>query len=189
MNKLSPLGSIPSGWSVAKLVDLTTKIGSGATPRGGAATYLAQRSSYALVRSQCVHDRFFDLEALSFLSDLQAANLRNVELQAGDVLINITGDGVTFGRSCQVPSDALPAVVNQHVSIIRPNPEVLNSGYLSSYLVHPEVKNYVEGFNAGGSRRAITKGHIEQFEIPLPPISEQSAKLRPSLGLSMTRSN
>ncbi len=173
MSAHSPLGVLPDNWSVEKLECLTTKIGSGATPRGGAATYLERRVKYALVRSQCVHDRSFDLDALSFISDTQAAGLRGVELQEGDVLLNITGDGVTFGRCCQVPAGALPAVVNQHVAIIRPKREKLDPGYLASYLVHPDIKDYVEGFNAGGSRRAITKGHIESFEIALPPIEVQ----------------
>ncbi len=99
--------------------------------------------------------------------------MHGVVLQNGDVLLNITGDGVTFARACQVPGSALPAVVNQHVSIIRPAPHVANSGYVLAYLTHPAVKGYIEGFNAGGSRRALTKAHIESFEIPLPPIDEQ----------------
>jgi type I restriction enzyme S subunit len=90
-------------------------------------------------------------------------------------LLNITGDGITFGRSCIVPEDVLPACVNQHVSIIRANPEVCVPEYLLCYLTHPAIKGYIESFNAGGSRRAITKGHIESFEVALPPIAEQKA--------------
>lgn len=41
--------------------------------------------------------------------------------------------------------------------------------------MHPLSKEYIESFNAGGSRRAITKGHIESFQIPLPPLREQQA--------------
>ncbi|HOK89273.1 MAG TPA: restriction endonuclease subunit S, partial [Candidatus Hydrogenedentes bacterium] len=43
---------------------------------------------------------------------------------------------------------------------------------------HPEVKSYIESFNAGGSRRAVTKGHIESFRLPLPPLPEQRAIAR-----------
>lgn len=39
----------------------------------------------------------------------------------------------------------------------------------------PSVKPYIESFNAGGSRRAITKANIESFEVPFPPISVQKA--------------
>ncbi len=111
---------------------------------------------------------------LSFQTATQN-ELRNAEVQSGDVLLNITGDGVTFGRSCIVPDHVLPACVNQHVSIIRPDRRECDPGYLLSVLTHPATKGYIESFNSGGSRRAITKGHIESFEIPLPPLAEQKA--------------
>lgn len=95
--------------------------------------------------------------------------------KAGDILLNITGDGVTFGRACAIPGEVLPACVNQHVSIIRPDETQMLSGWLLCYLTHPEVKPYIESFNSGGSRRAITQGHIQSFIVPLPPTNEQRA--------------
>jgi len=91
-------------WPVASLGEVTLKIGSGATPKGGKEAYLAARSRFALVRSQNVLDRRFDTEGLAFISDEQARDLAGVVLQDGDLLLNITGDGVTFGRCCAVPS-------------------------------------------------------------------------------------
>ncbi|MCA9759189.1 MAG: restriction endonuclease subunit S [Candidatus Eisenbacteria bacterium] len=96
-------------------------------------------------------------------------------LQPGDLLLNITGDGVTFARACEVPSDVIPAVVNQHVCIVRVDPEVACPGFVLGYLTSPSAKSYIESFNAGGSRRAITKGHIESFVIPMPPLDVQRA--------------
>jgi type I restriction enzyme S subunit len=63
--------------------------------------------------------------------------------------------------------------VNQHVCIVRVDPTIADSGYVLGYLTDPRIKEYIESFNAGGSRRAITKGHIESFSIALPPLSEQ----------------
>ena len=166
---------LPAGWKVKQLGSFCTKIGTGATPRGGSEVYLNSRVSHALVRSQHVFDRHFDITGLAFISELHAKELRNAEVQAGDVLLNITGDGVTFGRACIVPDHILPACVNQHVAIIRPDSRDCDPGYLLSVLTHPLVKDYIESFNSGGSRRAITKGHIESFQIPLPPLAEQKA--------------
>lgn len=151
------------------------KIGSGATPTGGEASYLVERTRFALVRSQNVFDRRFEKAGLAFISDEQAERLKGVVLEQGDLLLNITGDGITFSRSCAVPNDILPACVNQHVAIIRLDPAVADAGFILSYLTHPVVKSYIESFNAGGSRRAITKGHIGSFQIPLPPRYEQRA--------------
>ena len=66
-----PIGSVPSGWQVAQLREVTTKVGSGATPKGGASVYLTQREKYALVRSQNVFDRLFSRDGLAFISDQQ----------------------------------------------------------------------------------------------------------------------
>ena len=172
-NLASPLGPLPAGWRLVALKDLATKIGSGATPKGGESVYLKKRSKFALVRSQNVYDRSFDDSSLAFISDFHAHELRGAEIKNGDLLLNITGDGVTFARSCLVPQAILPACVNQHVAIIRLQDDACLPGYLLSYLTHPEIKGYIESFNAGGSRRAITKGNIESFLVPIPPLSQQ----------------
>jgi type I restriction enzyme S subunit len=173
----SPISNV-AGWPEVSLSDITTKIGSGATPRGGSETYLATRTEYALVRSQNVFDRRFDSDGLVYISNEQAAGLRGASLQQDDVLLNITGDGITFGRACIVPEDIRPACVNQHVSIIRADRRKVDPGYILAFLTHPDVKPYIESFNAGGSRRAITKGHIESFRLPLPPLDQQHTVAR-----------
>jgi type I restriction enzyme, S subunit len=160
-------------WPSFELRKLARKIRSGATPRGGAEAYLSERINYALVRSQNVFDHRFETDGLAYITDAQARDLSGAELAADDVLLNITGDGVTFGRSCLLPSAMLPACVNQHVMLIRVDPTKCAPGYLAAWLALPETKRYIESFNAGGSRRAITKGHIEAFQVPLPPLDVQ----------------
>lgn len=172
-----------NGWDVAFLKDISLKIGSGSTPRGGESAYISERTNFAFIRSQNVYDFTFDVTGLRFISDEDANKLKGVHLQKDDVLLNITGDGVTFSRCCLVPEGILPAAVNQHVAIIRLDTTKCLPGYLMAYLCLPETKAYIESFNAGGSRRAITKGHIESFEIPLPPMIIQEHISRVTLGL------
>jgi len=149
------------------------KIGSGATPRGGADTYLDE-GEYALVRSQNVLDYCFSYNGLAFINEEQAKKLNNVEIQKGDILLNITGDSVA--RVCQIPKEILPARVNQHVAIIRPKPDVLNTQYLKYYLLNPSFKEYMLMLgSSGATRNAITKGMIEDFIIKAPSIVEQTA--------------
>ena len=171
--KRTAIGDLPPGWTIRTVSEFATKVGSGATPLGGKSVYLAERVSHALIRSQHVFDRHFDTAELAYISEEHSRELRNAEVRSGDVLLNITGDGVTFARACLVPDEILPACVNQHVSIIRVNRELCEPGYLLSFLTHPLAKRYMESFNTGGSRRAITKGHIESFEIPLPQMPVQ----------------
>ena len=160
-----------TGWPKVELGDVCTKIGSGATPRGGKDVYLDE-GPYTLIRSQNVYNDGFHYEGLAFIGEHHADQLQNVEVFETDVLLNITGDSVA--RICQVASDVLPARVNQHVAIIRPDSVNLDAGYLRYYLASPEMQTMLLSWaGSGGTRNALTKGMIESLEIPLPPLPEQ----------------
>ena len=155
------------------LSDCCLKIGSGATPRGGKSSYL-EEGPFSLIRSQNIHNNLFARAGLAFISDEQAKQLQNVEVQPNDVLLNITGDSVA--RVCQVPEDVLPARVNQHVAIIRPDSSKLIHKYLHYFLVNPKMQTYMLNLaSAGATRNALTKGMIESFEVPATSIDEQKA--------------
>jgi type I restriction enzyme S subunit len=62
--------------------------------------------------------------------------------------------------------------VNQHVAILRANERVLPL-ILQKQLVLPVMKRLMLGHSAGGTRKAITKGHLEKFLIVVPPLAEQ----------------
>ena len=108
-----------SEWRETTLGELTTIIGSGATPRGGSNSY--KDKGISLIRSQNVLDLQFTTNGLAFIDHEQADGLKNVIVEKKDVLLNITGDSVA--RVCMVTNFVLPARVNQHVSIIRADTE------------------------------------------------------------------
>jgi len=146
------------------------KIGSGATPRGGKDAY--KGGSTALIRSQNVYNERFHHGGLAYIDDVQADELRNVEVQANDVLLNITGDSVA--RCCMVDTSILPARVNQHVAIIRTKPEELDARFLRYTLVSPAFQSRLLALaSAGATRNALTKSMIEGLEIDAPPLPEQ----------------
>ena len=151
------------------LADLCSKIGSGATPKGGKAAYFDKGIS--LIRSMNVFDYFFSYPELAHISQIQANALANVEIQQADVLFNITGVSVT--RCCVVPDDVLPARVNQHVMIIRPYKGKNMSYYIMCTLCTSENKAKLLGIGQSGStREAINKQELERFEIPVPSDEE-----------------
>jgi len=163
------LYELPDGWEWYKLVNLTTKIGSGATPKGGEKAY--KESGISLIRSLNVHDCRFKFKRLAFIDDDQAYALKNVVVKTGDILLNITG--ASIARSCIVPDEYLPARVNQHVAILRVK-ENIDNGFLNYLVVSPKFKANLLWQGAGGAtRQALTKTMIEQLDIPLPLISEQ----------------
>ena len=93
-------------WGNLVLGEVCAKIGSGATPRGGREAY-SDDGAYALIRSQNVYNDGFHRAGLAFINDEQADALRNAEVFADDVLLNITGDSVA--RVCQVRARYTPS--------------------------------------------------------------------------------
>ncbi|ABI58815.1 restriction endonuclease subunit S [Nitrosomonas eutropha] len=149
-----------------------SKIGSGATPRGGKEAYRGGATS--LIRSQNIYNDRFVHEGLAFIDDDQADELRNVVVEADDVLLNITGDSVA--RCCQVDPAVLPARVNQHVAIVRPRPETLDARFLRYSLVSPSMQAHLLALaSAGATRNALTKGMLEKLVIAAPSVPEQRA--------------
>ena len=153
---------------MAKLSEVCSKIGSGATPRGGKEVYCDKGIS--LIRSQNVLDYEFLYDGLAHINDEQASKLNNVAVEPEDVLLNITGDSVA--RVCIVPNDVLPARVNQHVAIIRKISGLIESKYLL-YLLEFNKLRFLKMAEVGATRNALTKAMIEDFEFNLPDIKIQ----------------
>ena len=159
-------------WRQSFLKDVTSKIGSGATPKGGKSSYL--REGISFIRSMNVHDGKFVYKELAYLDTSQATALDNVCVEPYDVFVNITGASVA--RSCVVPKDVLPARVNQHVAIIRPLKSEINAFFLNHQFLCKPFKNYLLalGGAGGATREAITKAQLEQTKIVVPPLDLQN---------------
>ena len=159
------------GWVEKRLGEVCSKIGSGATPRGGKASYCPK--GFSLIRSMNVYDCAFEYSELAHINDMQAKELANVTIEANDVLINITGASVA--RCCVMPSDVMPARVNQHVAILRiADNRFLNPDFLCYSLVAPGQKTLLLGIGESGStRQALTKNDLSSFKISIPDLFEQ----------------
>lgn len=157
--------------TTVRLGDVTSKIGSGATPRGGDSAY--KNEGIPLIRSMNVRDGAFSNKGLAFIDNEQASKLDNVIVEANDVLLNITGASV--GRVCIAPRDMNGARVNQHVAIIRCEGSLLPE-FLEAFLLLPSIKAKLLNLaEAGATRQAITKAQIQDFQVPKFDLSEQEA--------------
>lgn len=169
-----------NGWTYIRLGDVCDKVGSGATPRGGASVYL-DTGEITLIRSQNVYNDGFKHDGLVSITKKHGDELRNVEVQSDDVLLNITGDSVA--RCCQVDPSIIPARVNQHVAIIRPNSDYLDAQYLRYFLVSPQMQEMMLSWaGAGGTRNALTKEMIQSFEVAAPESVEEQRAIAQILG-------
>ena len=156
-------------WEKCKLGELTTKVGSGSTPKGGNAVYTSV--GHCFVRSQNVGMGYLILDDIAHIDDDIHKKYKATELSEDDVLLNITG--ASIGRTAIATKEIEGGNVNQHVCIIRANSKV-SPKFLCNYIQTKKIQNYIRSLQTGGSREGLNFDQIRSFPISLPSIAEQN---------------
>ncbi|CAK7067723.1 restriction endonuclease subunit S [Saezia sanguinis] len=158
----------PKGWTFVRLGQITNKIGSGSTPRGGRDVYV--KIGVPFLRSQNIWNNGLHLSDVACITLGEHKRMSGSAVLSDDILLNITG--ASLGRCAVVPSNFGEANVSQHVTIIRlTDPQVRQ--YLHLCILSPYTQSMIWGRQVGMAREGLSKKVLEQFEIPLPPIAEQ----------------
>lgn len=155
-------------WVENKLKRLTTKIGSGSTPRGGEKVY--QSHGIPFIRSQNVNNDRLIFEDVTFISEKINSEMKNSSVKPLDILLNITG--ASIGRSCVVPNTFTEGNVNQHVCIIRLN-EKNEPYFIQPFLSSNQGQKLIYQGQTGSGREGINFQSIGSFKITLPSKKEQ----------------
>ncbi|WP_413284054.1 restriction endonuclease subunit S [Vibrio sp. MA40-2] len=154
-------------WKLMTLGDITSKVGSGATPRGGEKAYV--ESGIPFIRSQNVNNNRLLLDKICHISEDTHASMKRSKIEPEDILLNITG--ASIGRSCVVPEHFQDGNLNQHVCIIRLKNDdpYFTQSILSSY----QGKKLVFQGMAGGGREGLNFESIKGFKMAFPQLPEQ----------------
>lgn len=161
------IGMVPEHWDVKKIKYLTSKIGSGKTPKGGSDVYIDE--GVLFIRSQNVYDGYFDLSSVAFISHEIDSAMSNTRVYRNDVLLNITGGSI--GRSCLYESDEL-ANVNQHVCIIRCNNQ-MRPKFMQYFWNSRIGKISIDIYQSGANREGLNFTEIGNTLAPTPKLHEQ----------------
>ena len=161
------IGEIPGHWGCVRLKYITSKIGSGSTPTGGADVY--QDHGVIFLRSQNIYNYGLELVDVAYISEDIHQEMKGTHVHSGDILYNITGGSI--GRCCLAPESLGEANVNQHVSIVRPR-NVENKFLLYS-LQSEYCQTQMRFLQTGGNREGLSATAFKLFNVALPPLSEQ----------------
>ena len=155
-------------WRKCTIGELTIKVGSGVTPRGGEAVYKTE--GHPFVRSQNVGLGHLLLDDIAYIDEDTHQRQKNTELQLDDVLLNITG--ASIGRSAIVTKEIVRGNVNQHVCIIRTKDNLVSS-FLCNFLLSNYGQKQIDSFQAGGNRQGLNFEQIKSIKIAIPSTKEQ----------------
>ena len=159
---------LPEGWEWVRLEKISTRIGSGSTPKGGKNVYL--ETGVPFLRSQNIWNHGIKLEDIAFISSQTHNNMSNTHVMPNDILLNITG--ASLGRCSIFPKTISEANVNQHVTIIR----LVSEDYVPFIhlaIISPVIQREIWHRQVGMAIEGLSKKSLESFIFPIPPKNEQ----------------
>lgn len=100
------------------------------------------------------------------------AEAKRTKVQEGDLLISITAD---LGRTGVVTKEIAEhgAYINQHLSCIRVNKEVLNPLFVAHYMESPAGKEQFTAKNQSAVKAGLNFNAINSLKLIVPPMKEQ----------------
>lgn len=171
--KQSELGEIPEDWHAIALAEFTIKVGSGKTPSGGATVYVD--SGRPFIRSQNVGWGSLDLTDVAFITDDIHRTFLGSELEADDVLLNITG--ASIGRCSKADTRIAGGNVNQHVCIIRVNKHQINPLILVELINSDFGQNQIDSYQAGGNREGLNFSQVRSLQFSISSNQQEQAAI------------
>lgn len=168
--------SNPKKWKINKLKEISTKIHSGNTPKGGSEVYVEEGITF--FRSQNVWKNRLVYEDIAFIDQATHDKMMKSSLKHKDILMTKTGrintENSSLGRAAMYLGEDDEANVNGHVYLIR-----LKKGIINEFVLHilttKEYRGHIRSVCVGGiDKRQLNKDHIENFPIINPPIELQN---------------
>jgi type I restriction enzyme S subunit len=161
----SDAGHIPKGWTVHTLSSLTRFLSRGIGP-----SYLEQ-GGICVLNQKCVRDHRVDFSK-SRRHDAVKKPINDRALQLHDVLVNSTGMG-TLGRVAQVFHLPEVAIVDSHVTIVRPAADT-DPFFLGINLTGREAE--IEELGEGSTGQTeLSRTRLGELKIITPPFDLQKA--------------
>ncbi|MDY3596889.1 restriction endonuclease subunit S [Anaerotignum sp.] len=127
-------------------------------------------SGIRIIRIANVKDGYISDEQPCYYPEDTFEDIEKYILKTGDILISLTGN---VGRIGIMPSNMLPAALNQRVACIRLKDNSVNKKYLFYYL---QRKSFVEDCikaSKGVAQLNLSTKWLEEYSIPIPLLPEQ----------------
>lgn len=127
-------------------------------------------SGIRVMRIANVQDGYISDEQPCYYPCVAEKEIEKYMLQEGDLLVSLTGN---VGRVGLLKSELLPAALNQRVSCIRLKNDNVSKKYLFFFLRRKQFVQECVTASKGVAQLNLSTKWLADYEIPIPPLSEQ----------------
>jgi type I restriction enzyme S subunit len=157
---------IPKNWAWCRLGKIVNLVTSGS--RDWAKYYSSEGDMFVRMGNLSRESFNLRMNKIQYVKPPQNKEGNRTRLEAGDILVSITGEVGNLGL---IPENFGEAYINQHTALVRLNKEIVTK-YIC-YLFLSEIMQ--RQFNAPqrGMKNSFRLSDIDFLLIPLPPLQEQ----------------
>ena len=158
------------GYPVHQLSEYITSLTSGSR---GWARYCVDDGDEWFITIKNVKDCHIFTDNMQPVNAPDNAEAKRTKVQEGDLLISITAD---LGRTGVVTKEIAEhgAYINQHLSCIRINRDVLNPLFVAHYMESPAGKEQFIAKNQSAVKAGLNFNSINSLKLMVPPLTEQN---------------
>jgi type I restriction enzyme M protein len=157
-----------SKFEMVRLGDISDRITKGTTPTTSGFSFQTQGIPFIKIES-IKEDGYFIPEKFAFVSEACHQSFKRSQLKENDILFSIAG---ALGRIALVNKEILPANTNQALAIISLKDNIYPK-FIFWILKGGSVLKEIENLKTGVAQLNLSLAQINDFEIPLPPLSIQ----------------
>ncbi len=163
------------GWPVKRLIEISSLITNGNTPKGGSENYVDEGIMF--LRSQNVWRNRVDLDDVAYIDVATHLAMKKSCVHDKDILITKTGrintENSSLGRAALFRGEDNSANINGHVYLVRLNGTMIPE-YVVAILTGESYRRYIRKVCVGGiDKRQINLDQVENFPIIMPPMELQ----------------
>jgi len=161
----TPVGEIPSGWSVVTIGDVVQ------TAQYGISESLSEEGQYPIFRMNNIENGYMIDEPLKYI-DLDNKEFKKYRVKKGDILFNRTNSLELVGKTGIYDLEG-DHVFASYLIRLQTNDKA-DPNYLNYYMNSSEAQNRMMDFATKGVSQAnINANSIQQVKLPLPSLEEQ----------------
>ena len=159
----------PNGYQINQLSDYIISLTSGSR---GWAKYCVDDGNEWFITIKNVKDCRITTDNMQPIKAPDNAEAKRTKVKEGDLLISITAD---LGRTGVVTKKIAEhgAYINQHLSCIRLDREVLNPIFVAHYMESPAGKEQFIAKNQSAVKAGLNFNSIKSLKLMIPPMEKQ----------------
>ena len=159
----------PNGYPECQLIEHIEFLTSGSR---GWSQYCTDNGEEWFVTIKNVKNCHISVDNMQPINAPDNAEARRTKIQEGDLLISITAD---LGRTGVVTKEIAEhgAYINQHLTCIRLNKDILNPWYVAFFMESPAGKEQFASKNQSAVKAGLNFHSINSLRLLVPPMDDQ----------------